>query len=131
MDPPSVGPSSSAEQSEAALAAEALAAVTEDFSSLTTSTICAEAAGLEPLRPEELLKLAEPLATSEEIGTSATASAAFAAAAGRLATHPYDLEAWAVLVEESKTTKWRRREVLAAACRAFPTSGKCWVDLVG
>lgn len=47
-----------------------------------------------------------------------------------ISQHAFLLKAWGVLLEEAKLAKWRRREVLRAATKQFPSSGKQWADLI-
>ena len=127
--------------SEAAAAAAALEDEEEE-SVLTTSSIVAEATAMDPpLTPDELGALIaaaagpEGSADSDDAEVAAAASAAVpppgaVAAVERLQTHPFDADAWGLLIAESKTAGWKRREILAAAARQFPTSGKIWVDVI-
>jgi len=107
--------------------AEAAAAGLEhDVSAALPSTsFFKHAVALVPLKPDDLAALV----ASDGDGSDPPATCA--AAVSRLQAQPYDAEAWAVLIEESKKAQWQRRRVLACATSQFPTSGKLWAERVG
>jgi hypothetical protein len=93
----------------------------------------APAAPLEPLSPEQLLALVAN--DNDNINVAAGTAGkvdnidpstppVIRASINTLLSQPYDMEAWARLVDECKASKWRRREILYASTRQFPTSGK-------
>eukprot|EP00613_Pedinella_sp_CCMP2098_P077322 CAMPEP_0171963372 /NCGR_PEP_ID=MMETSP0993-20121228/175105_1 /TAXON_ID=483369 /ORGANISM="non described non described, Strain CCMP2098" /LENGTH=210 /DNA_ID=CAMNT_0012611937 /DNA_START=28 /DNA_END=657 /DNA_ORIENTATION=- len=121
--------------SEAATAAATLIGAEEGAedppSQLTASHLVKIWSHIQPVTPSDLAALAAPRQSGEGEGEfGEEAPAGVTAAVGRLQTHPFDTEAWRVLVEESKAHRWRRREALTAATRQFPSSGSCWVDLI-
>jgi hypothetical protein len=96
----------------------------------------APAAPLEPLSPEQLLALVAN--DNDDINVAAGTAGkvdnidpstppVIRASINTLLSHPYDMEAWARLVDECKASKWRRREILYASTRQFPTSGKNFI----
>ena len=107
-------------------AAAAAAGLDHDIScTLPSSSFFKHAAAVVPLTPDDLAALVA------SDGDGAEPPATCAAAVARLQAQPYDAEAWAVLLEESKKAQWQRRRVLACATSQFPTSGKLWAERVG
>lgn len=85
----------------------------------------APAIALEPLSPEQLIALVcdGDNVDGKDLEIDPNTPPVIRASINTLLTQPYDMEAWARLVDESKNNKWRRREILFAATRQFPTSG--------
>jgi hypothetical protein len=121
----SVTAESAADAASSAAAAAAASLDLDASAALPSSSVFQHAAAAAALVPDDLAALVAP------DGDGAAPPATCAAAVARLQAQPFDAEAWAVLLEESKKAAWRRRRVLACASAQFPTSGKLWAERVG